>query len=74
MDVQMPELDGVAATRAIRAGEAGAANRTVPVVAVTAYAMDVDRESFLAAGMDGYLAKPVELEALRDVLERVRER
>jgi PAS domain S-box-containing protein len=74
MDVQMPELDGVAATRAIRAGEAGAANRTVPVVAVTAYAMDGDRESFLAAGMDGYLAKPVELEALRDVLERVRER
>ena len=61
MDVQMPVMDGVEATRAIRAGQAGEGVRNIPVVALTAYAMDGDREKFLAAGMDGYIAKPVEI-------------
>ena len=64
MDVQMPVMDGVAATRAIRAGEAGEGARNVPIVALTAYAMDGDKAVFLQAGMDDYLAKPVRLKEL----------
>ena len=58
MDVQMPEMDGFEALSAIRAFEQASARRT-PVVAVTAHAMAEDRERCLAAGMDGYLAKPL---------------
>ncbi|MCA1985743.1 MAG: response regulator [Desulfovibrio sp.] len=72
MDVQMPIMDGVEATRAIRRGEAGQDMRNLPVIAMTAYAMAGDRETFLEAGMDGYLAKPATTETLvrsiRDVL------
>ncbi|WP_285906931.1 PAS domain S-box protein [Pseudodesulfovibrio pelocollis] len=71
MDVHMPVLDGVDATRAIRRGEAGEANRHVPVIALTAYAMSGDRARLLAEGMDGYVAKPVETRALHDELARV---
>ncbi len=71
MDVQMPVLDGVAATRAIRAGAAGADRKATPIAAMTAYAMSGDRELFLAAGMDHYLAKPLEVEQLRQVLGQV---
>ena len=62
MDVQMPVLDGVEATRAIRRGEAGDGVRHVPIIALTAYAMTGDKNTFLAAGMNGYLAKPLEIE------------
>jgi PAS domain S-box-containing protein len=68
MDVQMPVMDGVTATRAIRNGEAGEAARNVPIVALTAYAMDGDISIFKAAGMDGYLPKPVGLEELEAVI------
>lgn len=72
MDVQMPELDGVEATRRLREGAVGAAGQTLPVVAMTAYAMAGDRERFLAVGMNGYVAKPVNMDdllvVLRDVL------
>jgi len=69
MDVQMPEMDGVEATRLIRSlGKLGDKSR-IPIIALTAYAMQGEREEFLAAGMDDYVAKPVQqaelLRALR---------
>jgi signal transduction histidine kinase/CheY-like chemotaxis protein len=64
MDVQMPELDGYSAARAIRAGESGVERSRIPIVAMTAHAGRGDRERCLAAGMDDYIAKPVTAEAL----------
>jgi CheY-like chemotaxis protein len=68
MDIQMPEMDGVSAAAAIRAlpGEHGG----TPIVAVTANAMVGDRERYLAAGFDDYLAKPLHLDQLREVIVR----
>eukprot|EP01022_Parablepharisma_sp_SALTPOND_P018454 TRINITY_DN3013_c0_g3_i1.p1 TRINITY_DN3013_c0_g3~~TRINITY_DN3013_c0_g3_i1.p1 ORF type:complete len:1511 (+),score=310.37 TRINITY_DN3013_c0_g3_i1:32087-36619(+) len=68
MDVQMPVVDGIAATRAIRRGEAGPEMSQVPIIALTACAMAGDRKRFLEAGMDNYLAKPVEYEAVRTII------
>ena len=69
MDLQMPVMGGLEATRAIRKLEAEAGRHT-RIVAMTAHAMRGDREQCLAAGMDGYLAKPVDREALLAVIER----
>lgn len=71
MDVQMPVMDGLEATQAIRNGAAGKQVQHIPIVALTAYAMSGDRERLLETGMDDYLAKPVGLDELRDVLGRV---
>ncbi len=71
MDVQMPVMDGVEATQAIRAGKAGIKHADVPIIAVTAYAMAGDRERLLTAGMDDYVAKPVQVEELKRALARV---
>ena len=70
MDVQMPELDGLDATRAIRAPGGGALNRSIPIIALTAHALRGDKERCIAAGMDDYLAKPISLQALSLVLEK----
>jgi CheY-like chemotaxis protein len=70
MDLQMPEMDGFAATREIRGAEQHGQGH-VPVIAMTAHAMKGDREECLAAGMDDYLAKPINSEELRQVIERV---
>jgi len=68
MDVQMPEMDGMEATAAIREEEKRSGEH-VPVVALTAHAMKGDREKCLAAGMDGYLTKPIRPQELDEVLE-----
>jgi PAS domain S-box-containing protein len=75
MDCQMPGLDGMAATTAIRALEEtrrhnGINMKRVPIIAVTAHAMPSDRQSCLQAGMDDFLPKPITLKDLREVLER----
>lgn len=71
MDVQMPEMDGIEATRRIRALGGAAGNQ--PIVALTANAMHGDRESYLAAGMNDYLAKPIVAANLLETLTRVLE-
>jgi PAS domain S-box-containing protein len=70
MDVQMPEMDGYQATTAIRELETTRGGR-MPIVAMTAHALDRDRERCLAAGMDAYLTKPIRMEKLLEVLEKV---
>jgi signal transduction histidine kinase/CheY-like chemotaxis protein len=70
MDVQMPKVDGLQALAAIRAAEGTSVPR-LPIVALTAHALAGDRERLLAAGMDGYLAKPVVLARLLQELGRV---
>jgi signal transduction histidine kinase/CheY-like chemotaxis protein len=71
MDVQMPEMDGFEATRRIREWEAG--KTRIPIIALTAHAMDSHREECLAAGMDSFLAKPILLEPLKLQIERLTE-
>jgi PAS domain S-box-containing protein len=70
MDVQMPVLDGIEATRAIRASSALGAKSSIPIIAMTAYAMVGDKEAFLAAGMNDYISKPVDQATLEEVVER----
>ncbi|HVS35985.1 MAG TPA: response regulator [Gemmataceae bacterium] len=70
MDVQMPEMDGLEATAAIRAGEQGTGRR-LPILALTAHAFAGDRERCFQAGMDGYVAKPVQSAQLLAALAEV---
>jgi two-component system sensor histidine kinase/response regulator len=63
----MPEMDGIAATARIREGELSTLSH-IPIVAMTAHTMKGDRERCLAAGMDGYVSKPINAEALEDAI------
>jgi len=69
MDVQMPEMDGLEATRKIRNPATGIPDPDVPVIAMTAHALKGDRERCLEAGMDDYVSKPVEVASLTEVLK-----
>ena len=71
MDVQMPVLDGIESTRRIRE-DGPEEKRSIPIIALTAYSMNGDREKFLAAGMNGYIAKPVELDVLLRTVAEVK--
>jgi CheY-like chemotaxis protein len=68
MDCHMPGMDGYAATRELRRRENGA--RRIPVIAMTADAYDADRQACFDAGMDDFIAKPVKLQDLGQVLDR----
>jgi CheY-like chemotaxis protein len=70
MDVQMPEMDGLEAAEAIRQREQ-ATGRHVPIIAMTAHAMKGDREACLRAGMDGYVSKPIQPQALFAALDNL---
>lgn len=69
MDVSMPEIDGFEATRQIRSTTSKAINRQIPILALTAHALKGDRERCLTAGMNDYLAKPIDLEQLSSALD-----
>ena len=71
MDVQMPEMDGLEATAAMRQWEEQHALRRTPIIAMTAHAMKGDRERCLDAGMDGYVSKPLQLEELLTLLSKL---
>jgi CheY-like chemotaxis protein/HPt (histidine-containing phosphotransfer) domain-containing protein len=70
MDVQMPEMDGLEATRIVRAAGEKARNSGVPIIAMTACAMEQDRKRCLEAGMDDYIAKPVTPESLARIIRK----
>jgi CheY-like chemotaxis protein len=68
MDVQMPGMDGLEATAIIRDPKSRVRDHTIPILALTAHAMEGDREKCLAAGMNGYITKPVSIKAIADVI------
>ncbi len=70
MDIQMPGMDGFAATQIIREQEKSQGTQRLPIIAMTANAMSGDREACLSAGMDDYIAKPVKLDRLHSLLSR----
>ena len=73
MDCQMPELDGLAATRKIRDRQIETSRQHIPIIAMTANAMARDQEDCLAAGMDDYASKPIKLDLLANVVGKWRE-
>ncbi len=70
MDIQMPIMNGVEATHEIRAGSAGKHNSSIPIIAMTAYAMDGDEAVFLAEGVNDYIAKPVKIRELVNLIKK----
>lgn len=70
MDVQMPEMDGLAATRYIRQQESISNAKPIVIVAITANATDGDQAICFDAGMNDYISKPIQIERLKDVLHR----
>jgi signal transduction histidine kinase/CheY-like chemotaxis protein len=71
MDIQMPVMDGLTAVAHIRNGEVPGTNRRLPVVALTAYALEGDRQRFLAAGMDEFVTKPCDMDQLLRAVAKV---
>ncbi|MDD2499189.1 MAG: response regulator [Geobacter sp.] len=70
-DISMPDIDGIQVTQIIRSGKRAGINPRIPIVAMTAHAFSKDRDMFLEAGIDGFAAKPVDVEALLILLENL---
>lgn len=70
MDVQMPVMDGVSATRAIRDPNSGVLDPDIPIIALTAHALKGDRERFMKAGMSGYISKPITMQGFYGTIAR----
>ena len=71
MDVQMPEMDGITTTLNIRRGAVGPEHSAVPIIAMTGFALEGDRERFLKVGMTEYISKPIDFADLNGLLEKV---
>jgi PAS domain S-box-containing protein len=71
MDIQMPRLNGAEATRMIRSGKAPGVRSDIPIIALSAYAMEKDKASFLEAGVDAVISKPFDEETLQQTIARV---
>ncbi len=71
MDIQMPGLGGLEATKKIRSGEAGQENQEVPIIAMTAHATRQDRKNCLASGMNDYIPKPISSQLIHEAMRRV---
>jgi len=74
MDIKMPGLDGFEAARAIRDAEREGGKRAMPIIALTANAMEEDRRACLSAGIDDFLTKPVDLGRLAEAIDAARRR
>ena len=70
MDCQMPEMDGFEATKLIRYGAAGENYKTIPIIAMTANAMQGDKDMCMEAGMDDFLTKPIEHDKVTSTLQK----
>ena len=70
MDIQMPELDGIETAEIIREKEKKS-GKHIPIIAITAYALKGDKEKFLSKGMDDYISKPVDINELNEILNRI---
>jgi PAS domain S-box-containing protein len=71
MDIQMPEMDGIQATALIRDPASKVIDHGIPILALTAHAMEGDREKCLTAGMNGYITKPVSIKAIADAIAKI---
>jgi len=71
MDIQMDTMDGIEATKRIRSGNSAVLDEQIPIIAMTAYAMAGDRERFLEAGMDDYVAKPINISEMKRTLAKI---
>jgi CheY-like chemotaxis protein len=71
MDIQMPVMDGMEATRRIRASRSAGVPADIPIIALTGHAMAGDRERFLEEGMSAYLSKPVDMDCLARLIAQV---
>jgi CheY-like chemotaxis protein len=71
MDIRMPKLDGQEALRIIRHEAPAAIDSNIPVIALTAYALKEDRKRFLKQGFDGYLSKPIDIQAFEMLMAKM---
>ena len=71
LDILMPEMDGLEATKLIRSEDISVLNNEIPIIAMTAHAMKEDMEQCLAVGMNGYISKPVSQKCIAEAIEKI---